>query len=222
MNTYLYKLGACTLAFAIGGVPVVALANESTSTLEVSRANTQVESRAEFKNSDGFARSFEELRVKIESREKELDQDEVSTTSEDRDIVKNTNPVRLAVHAFLNSRELLGGIGQQVSEIAKKMNDSNATTTRMEIKMHSRGFLTRLFFGGDKDSAEIISQMVKRNQELIENLTTILDQANISADMRVTLNVQIKALEDAQTRLMNLSTKERRSWGIFSWRFSGK
>lgn len=163
MNTYLYRLGAFTLAFAIGGVPIVALANESTSTLEVSRTNMQVESRAEFKNSDGSARSFEELKSNIERREKE-----------------------------------------------------------MEIKMHSRGFLTRLFFGGDKDSAEIISQMVKRNQELIESLTKILDQANISADMRVTLNVQIKALEDAQIRLMNLSTKERHSWGMFSWRFSGK
>jgi hypothetical protein len=222
MNTYLYKLGAFTLAFVIGGTPIIALANESTSTLEVSRTNVQVQNRTQFENSNGSVRSFGELKAKIELREKELDQDEASTTSEERDIVKNTNPVRLAVHAFLNSRDILGGIGEQVSEIAKEMNDSNATTTRMEIKMHSRGFLMRLFFGGDRDSAEIISRMVTRNQELIEDLTALLDQSNISADTRVMLNVQIKALEDAQTRLMNLATKERSNWGIFSWRFSGK
>ncbi|MDP2655301.1 MAG: hypothetical protein Q8P17_01935 [bacterium] len=219
MNTYLYKLGAFTLAFVIGGTPIIALANESTSTLEVSRTNVQMQNSTQFENSNGSVRSFGELKAKIELREKELDQDEASTTSEEQDIVRNTNPVRLAVHAFLNSRDILGGIGEQVSEIAKEMNDSNATTTRMEIKMHSRGFLTRLFFGGDRNSAEIISRIVIRNQELIEDLTALLDQANISADVRVTLNAQITALENAQTRLMNLATKERSNWGIFSWRF---
>src|SRR3989338_472715 len=102
MNTYLYKLGACTLAFVIGGVPVFALANESTSTLEVSSTNVQVQNRTQLEDSNGSVRSFGELKAKIEWREKELDQDEASTTSEERDIVKNTNPVRLAVHAFLN------------------------------------------------------------------------------------------------------------------------
>ena len=219
MNTYLYKLGAFTLAFVISGTPVIALANESTSTLEVSRTNVQMQNRAQFEDYSGSVRSFGELKAKIELRERELDQDDASTTFENRDIVRNTNPVRLAVHAFLNSRDLLGGIGEQVSEIAKEMNDSNATTTRMEIKMHSRGFLTRLLFGGDKDSAEIISKVVIRNQKLIEDLTALLDQSNISADVRVTLNAQIIALENAQTRLMNLAIKERSNWGIFSWRF---
>src|SRR3989344_4667413 len=217
MNTHVYKLGALTLIFAIGGTPIIALANESTSTLEVSRTNVQMQSRTQFENSNSPARSFEELKARIEWRERELDQGEEGTTSEDRDIVKSTNPVRLAVHAFLNSGDLLGGIGEQVSEIAKEMNDSNATTTRMEIKMHSRGFLTRLLFGGDKDSAEIISKIVIHNQKLIEDLTALLDQSNISADVRVTLNAQITALENAQARLMNIATKERSSWGIFSW-----
>src|SRR3989344_2264705 len=219
MNTYLYKLGAFTLAFVIGGTPIIVLANESTSTLEVSRTNVQMQNSTQFEDSNGSVRSFGELKAKIELRERELDQDDASTTSENRDIVRNTNPVRLAVHAFLNSRDLLGGIGEQVSEIAKEMNDSNATTTRMEIKMNSRGFLARLLFGGDNDSAEIISKIVIHNQKLIEDLTALLDQSNISADVRVTLNAQITALENAQARLMNIATKERSSWGIFSWRF---
>lgn len=219
MNSYSYSLGALALAFLISGLPALAFANESTSTLEVSRTNVQVQNRIQLEGSNGSVRSSEELKAKIELREKELDQDEASTTFEDRDIVKNTNHVRLAVHAFLNSRDLLGGIGEQVSEIAKEMNDSNATTTRMEIKIHSRGFLTRFFFGGDKISADVISQAVVQNQRHIEDLIKLLGQANVSIDVQTTLNAQITALEDAQARLKALAEKEHGMWGVFSWRF---
>lgn len=222
MNSYSYSLRALVLAFLISGLPVLAFANESTSTLEASRDNLQVSNRTQFEDSPTSLRSFEELRAKMEWDKQDIDRDDASTTPEERDVVKRANPVRLAVHALLDSRELLGGIGQQVSEIAKEMNDLNATTTRMEIKMHSRGFLTRLFFGGDKDSAEIISQMVKRNQELITTLTTLLDQTTLSVNMRAMLTEQITALENAQIRLSNLAQKEEHAWGFFSWRFGSK
>lgn len=171
-------------------------------------------------NEDGEqATSLDDLKQKIELRKQELDDEEASSTPETRDFMKNANPVRLAVHALLASKDLIGGIGGQVSEIAKQMNDSVATTTNAEVKIQSRGFISRLFFGGDSTSAEVIAQAAAKNQENITKLTDLLAQANISADVQATLKAQITALQTAQTRLQALAEKEQKAWGLFSWRF---
>lgn len=163
--------------------------------------------------------SFEQLKQSIEQRKQELDNEEASTTPENQDIMKNANPVRLAVHSLLASKDLLGGIGSQVSEIAKHMNDSVATTTDAEVKIQSRGFLTKFLFGGDSAAADVITQAVAENQVRIDDLNKLLAEATVSADIQVTLKAQIAALQEAQTRLADLAQKEQKMWGLFSWRF---
>ena len=88
----------------------------------------------ELEDDEGVASSFEDLKQKIEERKHELEDEGASTTPKFKNAMKNANEVRLAVHALLASRDLLGGIGEQVSEIAKHMNDSVATTTSAERK----------------------------------------------------------------------------------------
>lgn len=224
MNKYTYTLGTLFLSMIIGVLPSVTFANNSTSGEGEGGMNARIQSQVhiELENSTTSARSFEELKVKIEQRQQELDEEEASSTDEDKDIVKRVNPVRLAVHTLLDSKALLGGIGEQVSKIAREMNDSAATTTQIEAKIKSRGFLIRFFFGGDKMSAGIISKETDKNQKRIEEITKLLEQANISADLKVELNAQITALENANIRLQVLAQKERGAWGIFSWRFSEK
>ena len=165
------------------------------------------------------ATSLEDLKQKIEVRKHQLEQEVASTTVADQNIVENANPVRLAVHTLLASKELIGGIGPQVSEIAKQVNDSVATTTNAEAKIQSRGFLTRLLFGGDSAAADVIAQQVAQNQQRIDSLNALLGQANVSADIQVVLKAQIAALQDAQTRLQDLAQSEQKAWGLFSWRF---
>lgn len=186
---------------------------------EDNNENVQGDINLELESTTTRAFSFEQLKQSIEQRKQELDQEEASTTPENRDIVANANPVRLAVHALLASKDLIGGIGQQVSDIAQHMNDSVASTTKAEAKIQSRGFLTRLFFGGDTTSAEVIAQEAAQNQARIDSLTALLAQANISADVKATLTTQITALTDAQARLQALAEKEKSAWGLFSWRF---
>ncbi|MBU6490923.1 hypothetical protein KGQ25_02085 [Patescibacteria group bacterium] len=163
--------------------------------------------------------SAAQLRQMIEMRKQELDQEEASTTPEDQSIVKDANEVRLAVHALLAARPLLGGIGQQVSQIAQQVNESVATTTLVEAKIQSRGFWANLFFGGDSAAANVIKEEVAQNQQHIQELTQLLAQANISADVQTTLKAQIAAMELQQTNLANLAQKEQSQWGLFSWRF---
>ncbi|MDE2173224.1 MAG: hypothetical protein KGJ31_01310 [Patescibacteria group bacterium] len=163
--------------------------------------------------------SAAQLHQMIEMRKQELDQEEASTTPEDQSIVKDANEVRLAVHALLAARPLLGGIGQQVSQIAQQVNESVATTTLVEAKIQSRGFWANLFFGGDSAAANVIKEEVAQNQQHIQELTQLLAQANISADVQTTLKAQMAAMELQQTNLANLAQKEQSQWGLFSWRF---
>ena len=165
------------------------------------------------------ARSLEDLKKKIEMRKQELEQELASSTEREHGVMANANPVRLAVHTLLASKDLLGGIGSQVSEIAKHMNDSVASTTEVEDKIQSRGFFKRFLFGGDKAAAKAIDNAVEQNQQRIDELTSALNQADVSPELKATLEAQIAALKDAQTRLQEVAQKEQRTWGIFSWRF---
>ncbi len=165
------------------------------------------------------ALSFGQLKSSIEARQRELDQEEASSSPETRSIMKNENPVRLAVHSLLASKDLLGGIGGQVSAIARQMNYSIASTTSAEAQIQSRGFLTKLFFGGDTAAAQVITEQVTQNQQRIDDLTKLLAQANISVNVQTILKAQITALQEAQARLQVLAQQQQHMWGLFSWRF---
>ncbi|MDP1689951.1 MAG: hypothetical protein Q8L52_01985, partial [bacterium] len=105
MNSY--SIGVIALTFILSGLPAIALANESTSTLEASRDNMQIRSNIQFEDSPTSVRLFEEMKARMEWNRQELDRDDASTTPKDRDTMKNTNPVRLAVHTFIDSKEFL-------------------------------------------------------------------------------------------------------------------
>lgn len=165
------------------------------------------------------ALSFGQLKLSIEARQRELNQEEASSSPGIQSIMKNMNPVRLAVHSLLASKDLLGGIGGQVSVIAQQMNDSIASTTNAEAQIQSRGFFTKLFFGGDTTAAQIITEQVAQNQQRIDALTKLLAQANISVNVQTILQAQITALQEAQTRLQVLAQQQQHMWGLFSWRF---
>lgn len=230
MNKYTYAIGTLALALAMSGLPAAALADNNR---DEGNANAQVrvqtqgtddqddwdEIEIELEDDEDMASSLDDLKQKIEERKQELKDEEASTTPKFKNAVKNANEVRLAVHALLASKELLGGIGEQVSEIAKHMNDSVATTTSAETKIESRGFLVKFFFGGDQKAAKVINKEVERNRESIAKLTELLNQATLSVDFQAALKAQITALEEAQARFQALAEKEQSRWGIFSWRF---
>lgn len=172
------------------------------------------------KGTSTSARSLEHLKQMIQERRAMLDDEAASTTPEVRRLFNGAKSMSVAVHALLASRDLLGGgIGAQVSDIARRVDDSAATTTNAEAKIHSRGFLTKILFGGDKTAAEIISQEVVQNQERIDALTVLLGQANVPTDIQAELTAQIAALQEAQERLESVAQGEKKAWGIFSWRF---
>lgn len=160
-----------------------------------------------------------QLQQTLQDRARQLDVEVSSTSPKDQQILRNENQVRLAVHALLASEQALGGIGPQVSEIARQINNSVTVTANTEAQIQTRSFWSRLFFGGDKAAAQTIQEQVTQNQARIQQLTQLIGQATVSADIAAQLKTQLSAMQQEQVRLQALAQDQLHLWGIFSWRF---
>ena len=180
----------------------------------------KIEARIEFKEeATTRAVSLDDLRKKREERRAEFVGEEGSTTPKFRNVVKNANEVRSAVRSLLESEGLTGGIGPRISEIAKRMNDSVGTTTNAEVQIESRGFLRKALFGGDRTAAEALQAGVEKNKADIAEISTLLADPSVSAEVSADLTAQIEVLEKAQDRLANLATAETNRRSLFGWLF---
>ena len=188
---------------------------------EQAREMLQERFHLELESTTTVAFSAAQLEQMIQMRKEELNQEEASTSPQDQKIMKDANQVRLAVHALLASRDLLGtnGIGKQVSQIAQEINRSVATTTDAETQIKARGFWTTLFFGGDTQAADAIKQEVAQNQEHIQALTQLLNDASTSAQVKATLAAQVQTMQQEQDQIQALANQQASLWGLFSWRF---
>jgi len=160
----------------------------------------------------------EEVRTRVELRKQELDQELVGKSETQQQVLKNQNEVRLAVHALLGMKEELGGIGQQVSEVATAMDNSVKETVASEEKMQDRSAFSRFFAGGDKKAAEDIEANVVKNQERISEMQRLRESCeDCSDEAKQVLQEQIQTMEREQTRLKTLAESEKRKKGLFGW-----
>jgi len=163
------------------------------------------------------ARNVSELRVMIQEREREMEQEMANLGEVQQEIYRNQNRVRLAVHSLLAMENLTGGIGRNVSQIAREFNNSVQATIRAEERIQTRRGILRFFVGGDGEAAEEIEQEVNRNRERIQQLTQLRQQCNCSEEVQAMLQEKIQAMEQEQNRLQQLSQNEKQNRGIFGW-----
>ena len=139
--------------------------------------------------------------------------------AQQRNVYMNQNRVREAVHALLAMENLTGGIGQQVSEIARNFNNSVQATIRAEEKVQSRNMITKFLFGGDEEAGAEIESEVSQNMARIEELKQLRDQCECDEEVRSMLQEQIQNMELEQNRLRELAQNEIRNKGILGWLF---
>lgn len=164
--------------------------------------------------------NLDELKQAISQRKHELDLEAESTATSTRPILEEANTVRLAAHALVASQDLVGSTtGKTISQLAQEVNDSLATTTAVEAQIQSRGFWTGFFWGGDTQAADILKEEVAANQNRIDTLTNLLNEASTTADVKATLTAQIQVMQQEQARLKGLADVQAKAWGLFSWRF---
>jgi len=164
-----------------------------------------------------MARNTTELRQMIQEREQEMNQSMQGLKEELKEMYQNQNRVRLAVHALLAMENLTGGIGRNVSQIAREFNNSVQATIRAEERIQTRNMLMKFFFGGDDQAADDIEQEVNRNREKIQELRRLMQECDCGEEVKVMLQEQIQDMEMEQNRLQEMAQNEKKSKGIFGW-----
>lgn len=163
------------------------------------------------------AQNPEELGQMVQQRKTEMAQEMSGMNEKEQKVLQNQNQVRLAVHSLLAMEGLAGGIGPQVSEIAKNFNNSVQATIRAENKIQSKSGFARFFSGGSKEAAEELESEVNQNKERIQELKQLKEQCDCGEEVKAMMQEQIQNMEQEQTRLQELAQKEQKSKGLFGW-----
>ncbi len=158
---------------------------------------------------------LEKVREISQEIKQRLESETQIKTGIEQKVYKNQNEVRVAVHTLLAMEDLVGGIGKNISQIAREFNNSIQSAIRAEEKIEKRSKLTRFFVGGDEQAARDLEQQVTQNQVRIQELKKYAGECNCSEEVKAILQEQIQAMEREQTRLIELANKEKQSKGIF-------
>jgi phosphatidate phosphatase PAH1 len=164
-----------------------------------------------------MARNATELRQMIQERKQEMNQEMQSLGEQQQKVYQNQNRLREAVHVLLAMENLTGGIGRNVSQIAREFNNSVQATIRAEERIQTRNMLIRFFFGGDEVAAGETEQEVNRNRLRIQELKRLMQECECDEEIRAMMQEQIQNMEQEQNRLQELAQNEKKSKGLFGW-----
>ncbi len=159
----------------------------------------------------------ERIREMIRNRRTEMNQETEGLGERVRSIRQNQNRVRLAVHSLLAMENFTGGIGRNISQIAREFNNSVKTTLNAEEKIKNRGWFSKLISGGDEEAADQIQGQVSRNQQRLQKLERLREECNCSEEVKSLMQEQIQNMEQEQNRLRELAQEEKNNKGLFGW-----
>ena len=135
----------------------------------------------------------------------------------ERERVRKENEVRLAVHTLLQLEDLNGGIGRNISAIARDFNNSASSAWTFEERIQNRNMFTRILFGGDQVAAREIANLTIQNQARIQEMQQLMNNADLDSGVRAMLEEQIRIMQKEQERLEQLSQREQEDRGFFGW-----
>lgn len=161
--------------------------------------------------------------VRNRSAEHKLILEEKLSNVSNRDKLKvfqNQNQVREAVMNLLTLREagnFSGGIGQNISVIAREFDNSVNKTVAAEEKIKQRTGLMRLLFGGDEKAANTLQAELNKNRVRLQQLERV--QADLDPEYQPFFEEQLQLMEQEQTRLQELAWNETTERGLLGWLF---
>lgn len=166
-----------------------------------------------------IAKNVTELKEIIREKENQLSQELEKMERREQNIYKNQNRVRIAVHTLLAMENLTGGIGRNVSAIAREFNNSVKNTTALETKVQERDSITKFFLGGDQKAVDELERTLNKTAERIQDLKQLKATCDCSDEVKAVLQEQIASMEMEQARLTQLVNAEKKNTGILGWLF---
>lgn len=165
------------------------------------------------------AEKINEVKASIQQVQQAVREEVKDLLGTEKEIFQNQNEVRAAAHSLLEMKDIVGGIGQQLSEIAKEFDNSVQATIKAEERIQTRNQVLRFFAGGDQEAAQIMQREVNRNMERVEQIKQLREECDCDEEVREMIQEQVRNMEEEQNRLQQLIQKERQDRGIFGWFF---
>ena len=166
----------------------------------------------------GFrAKNVSQVRNRIREQKQIMNQSLENYSGEMRQMHRNKNQVRIAVHSLLAMENLTGGIGKNVSQVAREFNNSIKSQIEKEERIRNRGAFMRMFAGGDLEAASELAEEANKTKSRIRELKRLREECNCTADVKQLMQEQIQEMEQEQERINQLAKKEKSSKGLFGW-----
>jgi len=171
----------------------------------------------QLQNKEQVQTQLNELKQSMQQKQQQLNAEAQGSGEKKQQMLQNQNQVRVAAQTLSQMANMLGGVGKQVSDIAQNFNNSVQATINAEEKIQTRSGFSRFFAGGDKKSAEELESKATQNQQMIQELKQLKEQADCDEEVKEMMQEQIQQMEQEQKRLQELAQKEKESKGLFGW-----
>ena len=130
---------------------------------------------------------------------------------------RNQNEVSEAVHILLAMENRTGGIGPQISAIARQFNNSAIASQQYEERIKNRDAFSLFFFGGDQQAASELADLTVQNQARIGEMVNLMNTTTLDADTRAQMELQIQILRQQLVQEQRLITQAQQNKGLFGW-----
>jgi len=196
-------------------LPVIAVKEDSGvhAGLTIAAVRPQTPSVDDSKSKSG--RTIAEVRDNVIKSHESLNATLRNISSMERDRIQNENEVRIAVTTLLETEGLSGGIGRNVSAIARDFNNSVSSLRKLEDRIQARNTFIRLLFGGDREAARELATQNARNNAHIVELQQLIRSATLDTEVRAMMEDQVRIMQKQQDRLAQLATREQEDRGFF-------
>jgi len=171
----------------------------------------------QLQNKEQVRTQINELKQEMEQKKQQLNSESKGTNEKKQQMMNNQNQVRVAAQTLSQMENMIGSRGKEISEIAKEFDNSVQSTIKSEEKIQTRSGFSRFFAGGDKKAAEKLESEVAKNQQIIQELKQLKEQAECDEEVKEMMQEQIQQMEQEQTRLSEMVQKEKKSKGMFGW-----
>ncbi|WP_424025799.1 hypothetical protein [Methanoregula sp.] len=110
-----------------------------------------------------------------------------------------------------------GGIGPQVSAIAREFNNSANASQQYENRINNRDAFSRFFFGSDRQAATELANLTALNQARISEIENLMNTTALDADTRSMMDEELQLLQQNVAFDQQLSTQAKQDRGLFGW-----
>lgn len=152
------------------------------------------------------------LREEAKNKKEKAGQLKSEVASEHRSAVANFIQELLDVA----DRQVLGGIGEQVREIAKQQNASEDKVTPDLEKIKNKNKIRKFLFGTDFKKTKEIKKEMQEAQKRLKELERTKDNIDNSAD-KAAIEEQIKDFQDNINNVLSEVEAEEDRFSLFGW-----